>query len=90
MDLDSVPKWTRIGCRSPWGMGSKAREAVSALTAALNDRDAEVRLNAAGALGDLGPEAKAVVPALRALLKDKKRNVRETAAQPLKTIEGKE
>jgi HEAT repeat protein len=71
-------------------MGSKAREAVPALTAAFNDRDTAVRRNAAGALGDLGPEAKAVVPTLRAPLKDKKRNVRETAAQPLKTIEGKE
>jgi HEAT repeat protein len=36
----------------------------SALCAALNQSDIEVRLRAEGALGDLGPKAKAAVPAL--------------------------
>jgi len=37
---------------------------LTALCAALNDSDIEVRSRAEGALGDLGPKAKAAVPAL--------------------------
>ena len=54
-----------------------------ALIAALKDRNAQVRLCAAGALGEIGPESKEAIPALSQALKDKDPKVRDQAAKAL-------
>ena len=56
-------------------------DAVPAPWRCLKDEDADVRLNAAGALGQIGPKAKAATAALASLLKDKGADVRLTAAE---------
>jgi HEAT repeat protein len=56
---------------------------VPAVSAALNDKDDEVRNTAAGVLGRFGPDAKEAVPALRAALKDASGPVRRQAAVAL-------
>lgn len=56
----------RIAMLGPYG-----KEAVGPLTAALNASDALVRLNAARALGEIGPEAKPALPVLLAMLSGK-------------------
>jgi len=65
-----------------------AREAVPALSAAFaQDPDRQVRINAARALGLMGPVARDVVPALRAGLRDPDTGVRDAAAEALQLIE---
>jgi vesicle coat complex subunit len=66
--------------------GLKVKEAVPQLTAALTDRDDEVRAKAAEALWSLGPESKEAVPALVPLLKDRSASVRLNAAGALGEI----
>jgi HEAT repeat protein len=62
--------------------GPEAWPAISALTAALEDKDEDVREYAAEALGKIGPRAKAAVPALI----DALRNMRPGAANALGNI----
>jgi HEAT repeat protein len=69
--------------------GSDAPAAVTALTNALTDQDANVRMGAAYALGDLGPEAKSALPAIRKATKDPAKEVREGAEYATKRIEGR-
>ena len=65
-----------------------AREAVPALSSAFTqDPDRQVRINAARALGLMGPVARDAVPVLRAGLRDADERVREVAAEALQTIE---
>ncbi len=45
-------------------------------------------MQAAGALGDLGPEARDTVPLLKKLLEDSNEDVRRTAAESLAKIQG--
>jgi hypothetical protein len=52
----------------------------------LNDADAQVRREAAEALGELGPNARAAAPALRKALRDKNEAVRDAAAKALEQI----
>ena len=65
-----------------------AREAVPALsTAFAQDPDRQVRVNAARALGLMGPVARDAVPVLRAGLRDADERVRDAAAEALQAIE---
>jgi HEAT repeat protein len=65
-----------------------AREAVPALsTAFAQDPDRQVRINAARALGLMGPVARDAMPALRAGLRDPDERVRDAAAEALQLIE---
>jgi HEAT repeat protein len=61
-------------------------ERVALLLKALLSREAQVRLEAAEALGKLGPDARAAVPALVAALKEKSAALREAAGQALGKI----
>jgi HEAT repeat protein len=64
-------------------MGAKA---VPLLTSALKDPDAQMRKQAATALGQLGPAAKAAVPALTEAARDGDPGVAQAAAEALKAI----
>jgi HEAT repeat protein len=67
--------------------GTAAAPAVPRLIELLQDRDSEIRWNAARTLGLIGPQAKAAVPALiSALKKDDDPLVREHAAEALGDI----
>jgi HEAT repeat protein len=61
---------------------------VPALSAAFaRDPDRQVRINAARALGLMGPVARDAVPALRTGLRDENERIRAVAAEALQTIE---
>ena len=80
--LNNTDKWISTidvlkKCGSP---------AVSALIAALKDKDEVVRINAATALGSMDAEAASAVPALTEALKDKNERVRSSAAYALESI----
>ncbi len=62
------------------------KRAVSALTAALRDREAEVRAAAASSLRHFGLDAASAEPALRAAMNDPDREVREKAAVALQWV----
>jgi HEAT repeat protein len=66
--------------------GPDAAEATPRLASALEDRDPEIRVFSALALGGIGPEARPAVPALEARLKDEDADVRAAAAEALKSI----
>jgi HEAT repeat protein len=59
---------------------------VNGLVRRLQSQEADVRISAADALGQIGPEAKEAVPALIAALKDQEQNVRNFAANTLGQI----
>ena len=67
---------------------SLAAAALPVLTKLVGAKDEILRMQAAGALGDLGPEARDAVPALRKLLEDPNEDVRRTAAESLTKIQG--
>src|SRR5262245_38001732 len=69
------------------GRRGPAAEVVSALAAALKDREGYVRRDAAAELGRLGVGARAAVPALLAAKKDRERSVRKAAAKALEQID---
>ena len=52
-------------------LGSQAKEAVGALTMALDDSEAFPRISAARALREIGPEARTAVPSLVAMASGK-------------------
>ena len=52
----------------------------------LKDPNVSVRINAAIALGDIGPDAKAAVPILTEVLKDEDKYVREGAREAIEKI----
>lgn len=58
----------------------KASQAVDVLISALHDRDSEVVLFSAQALGDIGPEASSAAPELINLLRNEDNKIRSTAA----------
>lgn len=62
------------------------KPAVIHLIKALKNRDEWVRLQAAEALGDIGPDAREAVPALREALEDNDWAVRRDASAALKKI----
>jgi HEAT repeat protein len=64
-------------------------DAIPALIEATHHPDAEVRENAAEALGEAGPAAASALPALRALLDDKNKKVHEEAEDAIEKIEPK-
>ncbi len=66
-----------------------APAAVKALSEALGDPHATVRMEAAYGLADLGPEASAAVPALTRLKQDQSTQVRWAADYALKQIQRK-
>jgi HEAT repeat protein len=68
-------------------LGAPAADAVPPLTRLLDDREYEVRLAAADALGRIGPAAKPAVAKLKELRADPM--VRTTAQRALDKIEGK-
>jgi HEAT repeat protein len=59
---------------------------VNGLVRRLQSQEADVRISAADALGQIGPEAKEAVPALIAALKDQEVDVRSSAAYALGRI----
>jgi HEAT repeat protein len=67
---------------------SLAPAAVPVLNKLVTAKDEILRVQAAGALGDLGPEARDAVPALKKLLDDPNEEVRRTAADSLAKIQG--
>jgi HEAT repeat protein len=70
--------------QAAWDLGEMgAAEAVDALARALEDEDAAVRANAAGALGSLGEAARPAMPALEAALADEEPYVVGNAAWAL-------
>src|SRR5205807_1538772 len=66
--------------------GADAKPAVAALTQALKDADAKVRMAAAQALGQLGPAAAAAIAALTDALGDSNLIYCRVAAQALAQI----
>ncbi len=62
------------------------KRAVTALTAALRDREAEVRSAAASSLGQFRLDAASAEPALRAAMNDPDRYVRDKAAEAIQQI----
>ena len=66
-----------VGCNS---------KVVPALTKALENKDSDVRSNAAVALAQIGTDAKDAVPALITALQDKDSNVRNNASEALGQI----
>jgi HEAT repeat protein len=62
-------------------------DVVPVLAAALQDKDAESRREAANTLACIGPPAKAAWTALARLLRDNKPDVRKAAAQALRRID---
>lgn len=63
--------------------GQMARDATTALVTALSDSDAQVRMLAAGALGNVKPDPKVAVPALVAYLQNKEKGDVRTALTAL-------
>jgi len=68
--------------------GPKAEPAISVLLDALKDKtlDRAYRINAARALGKIGPGARSAVPALTDLLSDEDRKLSSEAAEALRII----
>jgi HEAT repeat protein len=65
-----------------------ASAALPVLTKLVTAKDEILRVQAAGALGDLGPEARDAVPLLKKMLDDPHEDVRKTAADALAKIQG--
>jgi len=66
-----------------YALGAIGKDAVPALTSALQDKDKYIRLIAVGALGAIGKDA---IPALTSALQDKDKDVRVAAANSLGAI----
>lgn len=69
----------REACAILGSLGSVAKPAVPALSAALDDEQETVRMHAVGALGEIGIPAALVIPALVRALHDKAPQVRHRA-----------
>jgi HEAT repeat protein len=67
-------------------MGPGAKDAVPALTKALGDQNALLRLCAARALGEIGPAAKDALPKLQEMA-EKDIKVRQTATEAIEKIQ---
>jgi HEAT repeat protein len=84
-DPDRVVR--RFAAQSLWLIGpGDGKRAVSALTAALKDKDFSVRSYAITALRGFGADATEAIPSLVAMLKDKSGLIRHEAARALKAI----
>jgi hypothetical protein len=71
------------------GFGSDTNDMVAALTVALGDEQAAIRVNSAAVLGGIGPEASPALPALEHLLKDQDPRARANAVWALWMIRGR-
>jgi len=80
-----TPPWYK-----PYGFNSQKEvttaSSVPTLIKALGDNESEVRMNAAEALGRIGPEAKEAVPALIRALDDSDEEVRIAAAHAIAKV----
>ena len=72
--------------RSKTDFATVCDAAAPALVSALRDRAAEVRRNAAAALGEMPEKAEQTIPALKSLLRDAEPSVRLAAVQALGKI----
>ncbi len=68
------------------GLELLAEDGVADIAEVLKDKDPEVRLNALGALGRLGPKSKAAVKAMMYTLQDKEDDVREKTCETLGSV----
>jgi HEAT repeat protein len=75
-----------VNCPGRSNVGFVADEAVSALVAALEDDQWQVRVTGAWALGELGREAEAAVPALSLATSDRSWLVRGVSKHSLRRI----
>lgn len=69
-----------------WGMGPRARAAVTDLAATLSDPDAELRVAAAMALQNMGEAAAEATPSLAKAVTDHDLRVRQAAVKALGAI----
>jgi serine/threonine protein kinase/HEAT repeat protein/Tfp pilus assembly protein PilZ len=83
-DDDQSVRWRAAAALGD--MGPAAKEAIPALTGALEDKDNTVRCEAARALGRMDSAAKEAVPALAAALRDEDEVLRHHAAAALGLI----
>ena len=69
-------------------IGPKAKGAVRQLIVTLNDKDAKVCVNAAVALGAIGPGAKAALEALKTASEEGSPELKAAATEAIKKIAG--
>ena len=90
-DLNSDHEGDRVKAARLLGLRkNEGRKAVPALTAALKDKQSDVRWSAAIGLGYFGEEARDAIPALQeAALRDRDARVREAARVAVSRIDPK-
>ena len=87
--LQSISKWKVVSLLVIFNLLtfiSGCSDPIESHIEDLKDNDAEVRISAAAALGEIGPAAKAAVPNLIETLKDQNGRVRGSAARALGEI----
>lgn len=89
-DTPSIRLWavSAVGDMQGRGKDVSDRAIVDALTALLQDENADTRRSAATSLLNVGPAAARAIPALQAATKDPRPSVRRYARRAIKAIEG--